>query len=102
MTQINSRTSDCNHERHVSCIDCRLSDVCLPLRLHLADVDRLNRIVQRKRPLQKNQYIYRTDEPFHSIYAIRSGVVKSTFLNDRGQEKIIGFYLPGELVGLDG
>lgn len=102
MTQINSRPIDDTNGDHPSCGSCRLSDICLPLRMELDDIDRLSRIIQRRRPLQKNQYLYRANEPFRSIYAVRSGTVKATILSERGQEKIIGFYLPGELIGLDG
>lgn len=102
MTQINSRPIDDASGHQTSCVNCRLSDICLPLHMQLDDIDRLSRIIQRRRPLQKNQYLYRVNEPFRSIYAVRSGTVKTTILSERGQEKITGFYLPGELVGLDG
>lgn len=102
MIQINSRPTDGTSDQHISCVNCRLSHICLPLSMQLDDIDRLSRIIQHRRPLQKNQYLYRVNEPFRSIYAVRSGTVKTTILSERGQEKITGFYLPGELVGLDG
>jgi CRP/FNR family transcriptional regulator, anaerobic regulatory protein len=102
MKRINARSADCQHDSHTSCGNCRLSDICLPLRMHLDDIDRLDRIIQRSRPLQKSQYIYRANDPFRSIYAVRSGTVKATTLSERGEEQVTGFYLPGELVGLDG
>lgn len=95
-------SSNCQPHTQTSCGNCRLSSLCLPLSLHLEDVDRLNQIVQRGRPLQRGDHLYRAGEPFQSLFAIRSGSVKASTLNEEGEEQVTGFYLPGELVGLDG
>jgi len=92
----------CAHDKRVSCSNCRLSTICLPITLHLDDIDRLNNIVQRGKPLQKGEYLYRAQDPFDSVYAIRSGAVKAVSISETGDEQVTGFYLPGEVVGLDG
>jgi CRP/FNR family transcriptional regulator len=92
----------CPHDKKVSCGNCRLNSICLPISLHLDDIDRLNQIVQRGKPLQKGEYLYRANDFFTSVFAIRSGAVKALTLSDAGDEQITGFYLPGEVVGLDG
>lgn len=101
MTRISSVQTNCSKTK-ASCGDCRLNTLCLPLSLHLDDIDTLNQIVQRGRPLQRGEYLYRAGKPFQSLYAIRSGAVKASTLNEQGEEQVTGFYLPGELVGLDG
>jgi CRP/FNR family transcriptional regulator len=92
----------CTHDKRITCGGCRLNTLCLPISLHLDDVDKLNSIVQRSKPLQRGDYLYRANSEFHSVFAIRSGAVKAVTLNDNGDEQITGFYLPGEIVGLDG
>lgn len=92
----------CHHNPLVSCGDCRLNAICLPISLHVDDVDRLDEIIQRGRPLQKGDYLYRAGEPFKSVYAVRSGTVKSINITNDGQEQVTGFYLPGEILGMDG
>ena len=92
----------CTHEKRISCGSCRLNTLCLPISLHFDDIDRLNSIVQRSKPLQKGDYLYRANNEFHSVFAIRSGAVKAVTISDNGDEQITGFYLPGEIVGLDG
>lgn len=92
----------CAHDKKISCGSCRLNTVCLPISFHIDDIDRLNQIVQRGKPLQRGEYLYRANEPFQSVYAVRSGSVKATTLSDGGDEQITGFYLPGEVVGMDG
>lgn len=98
-----SRTAPhCAHDKRVSCGSCRLNTLCLPISLHIDDIDRLNEIVQRGKPLQKGEYLYRANDRFTSIFAIRSGAVKAITLSDSGEEQVTGFYLPGEVVGIEG
>ena len=92
----------CVNDQKTSCNTCQLNSICLPISLHVDEIDRLDEIVQRSRPLQKGAYLYRTNEVFGSIYAVRSGSVKALSLSDNGEEQVTGFYLPGEVVGLDG
>lgn len=96
------KDTHCAHDKRVSCGNCRLNTLCLPISLHLDDIDRLNEIVQRGKPLQKGEYLYRTHDRFSSLFAIRSGAVKAITLSDNGEEQVTGFYLPGEVVGLEG
>jgi len=103
MNQTDTPPSNCQpHTPQASCNNCRLSSLCLPLSLHIEDVDRLDQIVQRGRPLQRGDRLYRAGERFQSLFAIRSGSVKASTLNEQGEEQVTGFYLPGELVGMDG
>lgn len=92
----------CAHDRKISCGNCRLNTICLPISLHIDDIDRLSNIIQRSKPLQKGEYLYRTKDTFDSVFAIRSGAVKAVNISETGDEQITGFYLPGEVVGLDG
>lgn len=54
------------------------------------------------RVLQKGQHIYRMAMDFDAVYTIRSGSVKTSFVNEEGTEHVSGFYLSGDMVGLDG
>lgn len=97
-----SNTVRCTHDKRITCGGCRLNTLCLPISLHLDDIEKLSNIVQRSKPLHKGDYLYRANDEFHSIFAIRSGAVKAVTISDNGDEQITGFYLPGEIVGLDG
>jgi CRP/FNR family transcriptional regulator len=92
----------CSHEFSVNCRDCRLNSICLPFSLDTADIDELDRIIQRGRPLQKGAHLYRQADEFESVYAVRSGTLKAYRSSDDGREQVTGFYFPGEIVGLDG
>ena len=88
--------------RAVSCHDCRMSALCLPLSLYAADLDKLDNIIQRGKPIQKNQHIFYAEDKFTGVYAVRSGAIKSYCVSDNGIEQVTGFYLPGEIFGWDG
>ncbi|MCY1501194.1 Transcriptional activator protein Anr [compost metagenome] len=86
----------------VNCKDCSLASLCLPLSLNLEDMDALDEIVKRGRPLKKGEFLFRQGDAFNSVFAVRSGSLKTFSLSDDGMEQLTGFHLPSELVGLSG
>lgn len=92
----------CSHDFSMNCRDCRLNSICLPFSLETSDIDELDRIIQRGRPLQKGAHLYRQSDDFGSVYAVRSGALKAYRMTDDGREQVTGFYFPGEIVGMDG
>ncbi|MEJ2576468.1 MAG: fumarate/nitrate reduction transcriptional regulator Fnr [Gammaproteobacteria bacterium] len=85
----------------VACKNCSLSTLCLPMGLAPEDVDRLDAIVKRNRPLQRGDHVFRTDENFRSLYVVKTGSVKTYSQCPDGSEQVVGFHLPGEILGLD-
>jgi len=85
----------------VACKDCSLRELCLPLGLEESDLTDLTRIIKRTRTLKKNDYLYRIGDKLQSLYAIKTGSVKSLELAQDGYVQINGFHLPGELLGVD-
>ena len=85
-----------------NCHNCRMSALCLPLALDSSSLDRLDKVIERGRPIHKNKYIFHGGDPFRAVYAIRSGAVKSFCISYDGSEQVTGFYLPGEIFGWDG
>jgi len=92
----------CPQNPAVSCSSCRLSDLCLPISLNRHEITQLDGIIERNRPLKKGDHLYRQRDPFRSVFAVRSGSLKSYVLNADGGSRVTGFYLPGEIIGMDG
>jgi CRP/FNR family transcriptional regulator len=92
----------CPHDYQVNCGNCRLNSICLPLALESDDIQQLDDIIQRSKPLQKGQHLYREGDDFQSVYAVRSGTLKAYKTTDDGREQVTGFYFPGEILGMDG
>ncbi|MEQ1545666.1 fumarate/nitrate reduction transcriptional regulator Fnr [Methyloglobulus sp.] len=85
----------------VDCLHCRLSELCLPHGLTQEEVSQLETIVKRKLPIKLDEYLYRQEDQAQSVFTVKSGSFRSFILGKDGTEQTIGFYLPGELMGLD-
>jgi CRP/FNR family transcriptional regulator len=51
------------------------------------------------RVIPTGQFIYCIGNPAHSIYFLRSGLVKTSVLSQNGEELILRLYKPGEIFG---
>lgn len=55
-----------------------------------------------KHRVKQRHALYHQGDACHAIYAVCSGTLKSSLANADGTERVIGFPVPGELLGLDG
>lgn len=85
----------------VNCAYCSLSELCLPHGLGPDELNILESITKHSKPMHRGTYLFRDGDPFISLYAVRSGSVKLYKLADNGDDHIIGFYFPGEVLGFD-
>jgi len=85
----------------LSCSQCSLSTLCLPRGLDRDEFEKVASIVQRERPLRKGEALFEIGQPFKSLYAVQSGSVKVYLPTNDGEEQIVGFHMPGELLGFD-
>ena len=86
----------------VACSTCSLRESCLPLGLSHPDIERLEKLVAASKRLRRGERLFRAGDTFESLYAVRTGFLKSTALSPDGNEQVLGFHMAGELVGLDG
>jgi CRP/FNR family transcriptional regulator, anaerobic regulatory protein len=84
-----------------SCANCSLHHLCLPMGLDDADINRLDQIVGRRRRILRDEGLYRMDDPFTNLYAIRCGHFKTYQINPSGEQQVTGFQMAGELLGMD-
>ena len=85
----------------IHCQDCSISQLCIPFTLNEHELDQLDNIIERKKPIQKSQVLFKAGDTLNSIYAIRSGTIKTYTISETGEEQITSFHLPGDLVGFD-
>ncbi len=83
------------------CQTCGLSSVCLPLGLSDQEITQLDSIVKRNTPHHRGDHLFRQGDTFKGVFVVTSGSVKSYYINKHGEECVVGFFLPGELIGLD-
>ena len=84
-----------------SCAHCSLQQLCLPAGIGSGDLERLDEIVRRRRPVERGDRLFRTGDPMHAVYVARDGAFKTVSVSEDGEEQILGFHLAGELIGLD-
>lgn len=84
-----------------SCAACSMHQLCLPMGLDDSDINRLDQIIGRRRRLERDEPLYRINEPFRNLYAVRFGHFKTYHINAAGEAQITGFQMAGELLGMD-
>ncbi|MGZ9898367.1 electron transport transcriptional regulator EtrA [Shewanella gaetbuli] len=86
----------------IHCHDCSMGALCIPFTLDNAELDKLDNIIERKKPVQKGDQIFKSGDSLRALYAIRSGTIKSYTITEQGDEQITGFHLAGDVIGFDG
>src|SRR5262249_14975939 len=85
-----------------SCSSCNLRELCLPGALDGEDLARVDHLVYARRRLKRGEALYQAGTEFNAIYAIRSGSFKASLFDGEGHEQVSGFFMGGELLGLEG
>jgi CRP/FNR family transcriptional regulator len=83
------------------CSTCAFSAACLEQGYDKSKLEELHVLVAHVGPYGEGEHIFREGDPFEAIAAVRVGTVK-TYVNDsEGREQVLGFFLPGEVIGLN-
>lgn len=89
-------------EARAACSQCNLRELCLPVGLTAEELQRLDQLVSLRRSVRKGEALFRSGDPFSSLYAIRTGMFKTRVTSLDGRDQVTGFQMAGEIVGLDG
>ena len=84
------------------CSTCSLRELCLPVGLRPDEFEQLDTVIKQSHRLKKGEFLFRSGESFHSLYAIRTGFFKTTVASQDGRDQVTGFFMSGELIGMDG
>ena len=96
----NAPTLDLNKLRK-SCGSCALHELCLPAGIDGDDLKQLDTVIKDRRILERGHTLYGDGDSFDALYVVRSGSLKTYVLNESGDMQVLGFHLPGEIVGID-
>lgn len=83
------------------CSNCAVKDLCLPVGFTATELLTLDHAVKQRFTFKRKSHIFQMNDAFQGLYAIQSGAVKCYRINYQGKEEVTGFYLPGELLGLE-
>ena len=84
------------------CSTCSLRELCLPVGLRPDEFEQLDTVIKQSHRLKKGEFLFRSGDSFHSLYAIRTGFFKTTVASQDGRDQVTGFFMSGELIGMDG
>jgi CRP/FNR family transcriptional regulator len=82
------------------CSTCAFSQACLSEGMDKASLMDLHVLVEHIGPFHAGDHIFREGDPFEAIAAVRAGTVKTYVIDRDGREHVLGFHLPGEVIGL--
>lgn len=88
-------------DEHTFCSTCAFGSVCVGRGVDKIALQELHCLVEHIGPYQGGESIFRTSDRFGAIYAVRAGTVKTRLVDLDGREIVLGFHLPGELIGLN-
>lgn len=83
------------------CSTCAFSRACLSQGMDKRELLDLHVLVEHVGPFHAGDHVFRKDDPFDAIAAVRAGTVKTYVVDREGRERVLGFHLPGEVIGLD-
>lgn len=99
--RVDARTlSDDGDEFHF-CTTCAFSQACLSEGMDKTALRDLHVLVEHVGPFHAGEHIFREGDPFEAIAAVRAGTVKTYVVDRDGREHVLGFHLPGEVIGLN-
>lgn len=88
--------------QEVECSECDLDPMCLVLDYADEGSGVPEGVLLRRQRVSLGEVLFDKDQPFESIYAVKSGSFKAVVPDDGGRERVVGFYFAGELIGAEG
>ena len=101
MNKIIAKSSVADVQQKSSCTTCSLREICLPIGLNDAEIYHLSNLIKHKFKVRRGEYLFHAGADFKSLYAVKNGFFKTSILKIDGRTQVTGFYMAGELLGLD-
>lgn len=83
------------------CSTCAFSSACQSEGYDKNALQELHILVEHIGPFREGEHIFREGDDFNAIAAVRGGMVKTYVVDSNGDEQVLGFFLPGEVIGLN-
>lgn len=82
------------------CKTCALYHACAMVGFGEPALSPLHGLMEHLGPFRAGSIIIHQGDPFDAVFAVRAGGVKTCRRGEAGAEQVLGFHLPGEVVGL--
>lgn len=88
--------------RCAGCAVCSLASGCLARDLHGAELEAFSALAASKRRLHRDDVLFYAGDSLEALYVVHGGTFKTVTESYEGYPKVTGFYLPGDMMGLEG
>ena len=89
------------NKENQACEDCSLFSLCFTHELPADELGLLESSTKPDQSVKRNQHLFHAGQDMKSVRVLRSGSIKSYQISPDGEEVVSGFFLPGEVIGLD-
>ena len=83
------------------CLRCVMRPVCPSSATPLAEDCPLDGLFRPQRALARQDKLFAAGDEHVGVFLVRDGALKSVSFSPDGEEQVLAFHLPGELLGLD-
>ncbi|UGQ48566.1 helix-turn-helix domain-containing protein [Massilia endophytica] len=84
-----------------ACMNCATRPLCAPHTLEVADIHQIDRMITGRYAIRTGERLRLEEEEGGSVFLVRTGVSKCTYLTADGGECVTGFLDSGDLLTLD-
>lgn len=98
---LSSTVALANGTTEVECRHCGLDPICMVLDYAAPGSGITEALLSRRVAVSKGSALFFEGGDCEAIFAVKSGSFKASVSDPMGDERVVGFYLPGELIGVD-
>jgi len=88
-----------NKKSYIACSQCHLSKECLPGSVGFTHIPELEKYIHPIGPVHRGEHLFRAGDPITGLHIVQSGCFKLYGVDPAGREYILGFRLPGAVLG---
>lgn len=103
MSELKHRKGSVTHlnKDNQACEDCSLFSLCFTHELPDDELGVLEASTKPDQAIDRHEHLFHAGQRMKSVRVVRSGSIKSYQISPDGEEVVSGFFLPGEVIGLD-
>jgi len=83
------------------CAACHTRHTCMPSGIGDEAIAHFEPVVYRRRRVSRGERLFSANDRSGSLYAVRSGLFKTSVCDVAGRDQVTGFQMGGDLLGLD-
>lgn len=85
----------------IECENCRFFPLCAPISICDKNYEPVMDALNRNRKVARGEKVCHQNRSTRTIYTVCKGVFKGSITDHHGEERVVGFYLPGSSIGLE-